>query len=253
MNTLVKKELLHRKPWVVGILSFFTATLYSVYWFYKQFKTVGDKRPILKTILYFIFAFQLFPKLYGKATKTNKTKGIAFATLFLLITIASNVLAFTVNDRLLNIIIVLVTSALISLILAWMQKVVLNFTDEAANKSYSGPELAWIVVGICIFFIVTVTSFLFAPQNVIDARYAEIDKRISASETVERDLYQKNESCVSERNKELEVLDQTNQEVVDTYNKAVNYCDQLLEEYNNALRESLKISGEYFTAIFRKY
>ena len=244
---------LSRDPRVVFLLTFFTAAFYSFYWFYKMFKMVGDKRPIVKTVFAIIFAFELFPKIYKDAGKQDHPVAMLYAAILLAASVSSSIVSFTVKDELWTALNLVIITLVVSLILSLVQKTALVSAGTLKKSKFSKPELAWIIAGALCFMLIAVDVIFFAPQHVIDARYAEIDKRYYTAEKVQAELYNKNEECVGERNRELRVLDQSDQNAVDTYNKAVDSCDRIREEYQRALDEYARIGSEYFPAILRNY
>ena len=87
-NNLIKtmrskeKEFLTPLPlWLFSLLSFLTFQLYPVYWYYKCWKFLKEEKgenvhPVWRSILYIIFNFSLFSKLFRLAKENGYTKKV---------------------------------------------------------------------------------------------------------------------------------------------------------------------------------
>lgn len=241
----------YKSATTVGVLSLFTLNIYSIYWFYKQWRAIrlstNNKRiyPALSGIFQFFTSYYLFKRVSDASTSVGYKhfiSGSNVASLYMVILLISNALGrYEPGNQTGDAIILLALTALsliASAILFKVQKAInfyeLNLEPDLAIRKYYPGEIIFSTIGILLF--VGVNGVLI--HTIVDNVYPRGSEQEIASKlaTVEI-LTKKYEDCSDSVLKKESTLDNANQKIVDEYNAKYESCEVVRKDQNKATDE----------------
>ena len=157
----------------LAILFVSTLGLYAIYWFYKNWKLQEERMekkilPALRSLFYIFFTHSLFSRIEKAANHKEvsvKWKASLLATVFVILTILSNVLdRASASTESVNIADYLGLLVLLAMLypLYYIQGVVNIVNDDPhgqINNSYSVYNFIFIILGVTIWFLLFIGFF----------------------------------------------------------------------------------------------
>ncbi|HEY8886504.1 MAG TPA: hypothetical protein VIM31_03340 [Candidatus Microsaccharimonas sp.] len=245
--------------------SILSGNFYLFYWFYKQWKTVGlsegkKPRPFIATIFSEFTAFVLFKKIWQAAplkTVKNKQVYLVPAILSLVLTIVVTVVSILfIKDTYVSVLLsfgaVVVNAALYS----WVQRII-NATAPkntfASKKLHlNSPEIIFLVVGFVVFFS-NVPALLFLPSpDTIMRRTDDFQKTTGILGEKYKVLDTAYSQCARDIDARYKVLDTANEVAVDTYNKDLGSCQDVLKQRDGIGAQINQLSAQLIKSLFEK-
>jgi hypothetical protein len=260
-NGETKKEtgvvFFHKSPTAVALLSFFTLNIYSLYWFYKHWRSIrlstGIKTyPILSSIFQVFTAYSLFKQIRNEAEKSGykKFRNAGNAAIgYISLLIFSNGIAkmdyHSSNEETSALVVSLILGIGTALIMAAVQRAanahnVAVFGKKHNFKSVFVGEIIFAIIGILLFVFYISVTITSVSQNVYPrGTSAEVLTQKSKVDALQADY----QACSSDLNARNSTVDTTNSFAVSMYNKDLATCEEKRQQLNAAIDEYNRLAG----------
>jgi hypothetical protein len=229
----------------LALLSIFTAGLYNLYWFYRNWKFVkqydGSRIwPFWRAVFTIIWMWPLLYKIRHSARRQgydHSYSPVVVGTMFVLLTMGAKAVTYISGHRL-----VLGAASLALLALSvWPLLVVqqaINFNNSRLPRKKikrTAPEIILIIVGVVLFVVYAVT--LFVPLKKIQNKVYPNERHVAVQQQQARleSLTAQYNTCASELKTRAKTIDKNDPDAVDEYNADVANCDSVRQQQNEAV------------------
>lgn len=249
----------YTSPIKAALLSFFTLSIYNLYWFYKHWRSIQlggvKKRNPLISVLLSIFQFFTVWTLFRRISESAKvglysgsfdyrSLSILYMVLLLVSSGSGRISPRSATEE--------IASYIAGLIMCLGSSIIIYFAQKAANysnehkapeplraRTYAG-EVIFAVIGIILFLAILFVTIYSSAQN---AYPQGTENEIAAQKIAMDQLTKQYNTCSSDLVSRYDGIDRTNQNAIDSYNADYDACEAVRLKQNEAVDQYNRLAG----------